>query len=92
MLRDVPAWVPHKPAWVYTMTKRIEITLAKNTSVVDVMADVDVVIVPEIDSLDLVDLIKIVLNDGKNKATFHPGKYNIRLMAVVTEERENESD
>jgi hypothetical protein len=75
------------------MSKRVEITVAKDTSVVDLMADVDVVFMhmPDVESLDLVDLIKIVLRDCKNQASFAPGKYNVRLMAVVTEEHEDES-
>lgn len=75
------------------MPKRIEITVAKDTSVVDLMVDVDIVFMhmPEMESLDLSDLLKIVLKDCKNKASFLPGKYNVRMMAVITEEHDDES-
>jgi len=75
------------------MTDRIDITFSDETSLVDVQADIDVLVQPnESDPeqlLDISDLLTYALcSKLKTQASFPAGKYNIRLMLVITSEKE----
>lgn len=75
------------------MTRRIEISYAPNTSVVDVMADVDITVPESYGPADISDLLSTgVLRSCADRAQFTPGKYNIRLLAVITREDDGTSE
>ena len=66
---------------------QINLTLSDNTSVVDLMADVDLTIKANVpgEEADFCDVIRDVILarcDGKSK--LQPGMYNIRMLCVVT--------
>ena len=68
------------------MARRIELTYAPNTDVADLMADVDVT-VPADAEVNIADFVNLsVLDSCKSKAVFTSGKYNIRMLLVITRE------
>ena len=65
----------------------INLSLSDNTSVVDLMADVDLTIKAkqEGEEADFCDVIRdVVLARCDGRAKLPPGAYNIRLLCVVT--------
>lgn len=67
----------------------INISLSSNTSVVDLMVDLDLTLVAEApgDEADLCDVLRdTILARLEGKAKLAPGKYNIRMLCVVTSE------
>lgn len=69
----------------------INLTLSSNTTLVDLMADVDLTIEAkspgqEADFSDVIRDVVIARCDGKAKLP--PGSYNIRMLCVVTKNEE----
>lgn len=74
------------------MAKRIELTHSPDTSVVDLMADVDVTLklVEGQKEVELVDFLNhSVFKHCVDKVVFVAGKYNIRMLIVITEENDD---
>lgn len=69
----------------------INLTLSSNTTLVDLMADVDFTIEAknpgqEADFADVIRDVILARCDGKSKLP--PGSYNIRMLCVVTKNEE----
>lgn len=62
----------------------IDMSHCANTRVVDVMADVDFTVADPVDSASAIQ--QVVLEQCRNKVPLVPGKYNIRILAVITSE------
>lgn len=70
----------------------INLTLSSNTTLVDLMADVDLTIEAKNagEEADFCDVIRdVVLARCDGKAKLPPGAYNIRMLCVVTKNEEN---
>lgn len=79
------------------MTQRIDITVSENVTVVDIMLDVDISVLPDPNDpeaeTDLSTLLShVLLERTTGKTLIKPNKYNIRMFCVVTTEESNGTD
>ena len=73
----------------------INLSLSENTSVVDIMADVDLTIEANTpgEEADFCDVIRdVILARADGKAKLPPGAYNVRMLCVVTRNEETNVD
>lgn len=66
------------------MAKRIQITTSGNATSVDVLAEASVTCKTAADFVDI--LQHAILNTLRDKNTLPEGKYNVRMLCVVTED------
>lgn len=65
---------------------QIDMTTSVGTTVADIMADVDFTANTE---ADVAVALQQVIEKCKNRVPLKPGKYNVRLLAVITSENDD---
>lgn len=63
---------------------QIDMTTCQGAAVVDILADVDFTVNPMSDVASA--LQQVILDRCKDRVPLQPGKYNVRLLAVITSE------